>query len=104
MTSSTNGDGTRPSPWLHDPDAVLDYKFPWGDFLPTGDMIVSHTLTPQTGLTVNSSLLTDSARSVTVWISAASATIGTTYTLECHIVSAEGRADDRTAYFRIKEK
>ena len=64
-----------PNTFSKDPDAVLDYKFDWAastngsgasDWLADGETISSHTITATTGLTVDSSSLTDTNTSVTV--------------------------------------
>jgi hypothetical protein len=83
-----------------DPDAVLDYEFDWSDWLATGDGIASHTVTPDTGLTVDSDSATSTA--VTVWLSGG--TVNENYNVVCHIVTTAGREDDRTAVIAVQEK
>lgn len=98
-------------PYLKDPDAVLDYVFNWGEWLASGDTISSKTITPASGLTVNSSSIvagTDragtavTAGAVQVWVQGG--TDGSEYTLLCHIVTAGGRTDDRTMAIRIRSR
>ncbi len=88
-----------PRSFTHDPDAVLDYLFDWSDWL-GADTIASHTVTAGTGLTVDSSTATTTA--VTVWLSGGS--VGASYAVACHIVTAAGREDDRTVTVTIREK
>lgn len=94
-----------------DPNAVLDFKFDWraltngsgtSDWLESGETISSHTITAATGITVDSSSLTDSSTSVTVWLSGG--TDGNKYNVTCRIVTSAGRTDDRTAEIRVANR
>ena len=58
---------------LKDPSAVLDYVFDWTEWLATGETITDHTITADTGITVDSS--TEDAGKVTVWLSGGTAGI-----------------------------
>ena len=89
--------------FVKDPDAVLDYKFDYAGSKPwlTGtDTIASHTVTASAGLTVDSTEATDTA--VTVWLSGG--TVGQTYSVTCHVVTAAGREDDRTVTVTVMER
>ncbi len=99
--------------FLKDPSAVLDYKFDWkanshgvagadGDWLGTTETISTKTITATTGITVDSSSLTDSNTSVTVWLSGGTA--GSTYTVACKIVTAAGRTDERSIIVRVQDR
>jgi len=85
--------------WLHDPDSVLDYTWDFEGWL-NGDTITTATLTPTTGLTINSSNTGPTA--VTAWLS----TDGTTGTREvtCSITTAAGRSVDRTATIHVQQR
>ena len=85
--------------FVKDPDAVLDYEWDWAAWLGT-DTIASHTVTAATGLTVDTSEATDTA--VTVWLSGG--TVGQTYSVTCHVVTAAGREDDRTVTVTVMER
>jgi hypothetical protein len=100
-----------PSIFDKDPQAVLDYKFDWKaltngtgseDWLAASETISSHTVTATTGITVDSSSLTDTSTSVTVWLSAG--TDQTTYTVTCHIVTSAARMDDRSITVRVRNR
>ena len=102
-----------PRSFPKDPDAVLDYKFDWAastngsgdtDWLDTtnGETIASHTITADTGITVDSSSITDTNTSVTVWLS--SGTAGTDYTVTCQIVTSASRTDDRSITVKVYER
>lgn len=84
-----------PNQFLHDPQAVLDYIFDWSTWLPSGDTIATHTVVGS-GVTIDSDALAGAI--VTAWVSGG--TLGAIATVTCHIVTTEGREDDRT--FRLK--
>ena len=87
-----------------DPEAVLDYAFDWNDatnpWLATGETISSYTVTAQTGLTKDSD--SEASGVVTVWLSGGTA--GTTYRVECKIVTSAGRTDERTIWIKVVER
>lgn len=88
-----------------DPDARLDFKFPWATqgWLETGETIVSFTVTADDEdlLTVESAAV-DDAGDVVVWLTGG--TDGADVAVTCHIVTSAGRADDRTLTVRIRER
>jgi len=86
--------------YLKDPDAVLDYMFDWTDWLASGETIISHTITAETGIVVDSS--TESAGKVTVWLSGGTA--GENYKVACLIVTSAGRTDERTIWIKVVER
>lgn len=99
--------------YLKDPDAILDYKFDWAaltngsgssDWLDTdnGETIDSHTIIADTGITVDSSSVTDSNTSVKVWLS--DGTVSNYYGVTCRIVTSASRTDDRTMKIKIQER
>ena len=85
--------------FVKDPDAVLDYEWDWAAWLGT-DTIASHTVTASAGLTVDSTEATDTA--VTAWLSGGS--VGMSYAVTCHVVTAAGREDDRTVTVTVMER
>lgn len=100
--------------FVKDPDAVLDYKFDWraltngvagavGDWLGAGETIsTSSVAVSPAGLVVDSSTLTDSATSVTVWLS--SGTAGADYVVTCRITTSLGRTDERSITIKARER
>ena len=97
--------------FLKDPDAVLDYKFDWkaltngtgeSDWLQTAETISSHTIDADSGITVDSSALSDANTSVTVWLSGGTA--GTNYAVRCEIVTSAARTDERTMTIKCRER
>ncbi len=88
--------------WIKDPDATLDWEFDWTNWLSTsdGEVIVSHVITVQTGLTkVSDSATTET---VTVWLSGGS--VRNVYNVTCHITTSAGRQDDRTLGLTIADR
>ena len=102
-----------PDTFIKDHDAVLDYKFDWAgltngaegapsDWLESGETISSYTITPATGITVDSDSRTDGNTSVTVWLSGG--TDGADYTVACEIITSAGRTDERTITVSVLER
>ena len=99
------------SSYIKDPDAVLDYKFDWAastngsgssDWLASGETISSHTITADSGITVDSSSVTDTNTSVTVWLSGG--TVNNDYEITCRVVTSDSRTDDRTITIKVQER
>ena len=96
-----------------DPDEVLDYVWDFAaltntvegaaeDYLQSGETISSKTVTAQTGITVDSSSITDTNTSVTVWLSGGTA--GTDYEVEVKVVTSASRTVVRTGIVRVRQK
>jgi len=89
---------------LKDPSAVLDYVFDWTEWLATGETIAEtitdHTITADTGITVDSSAESDGK--VTVWLSGGTA--GINYKVACLITTTAGRTDERTIWIKVVER
>lgn len=90
--------------------AVLDYKFDLApltngrtdgesDWLQSGETISSYTVTSSdVDLVIDSSAITDSGTSVTVWLSGGDIT-DTVYFVDLHVVTSDGREDDFSMRF-----
>lgn len=85
---------------LKDPSAVLDYVFDWTEWLATGETIADHTITADTGITVDSSTELDGK--VTVWLSGGTA--GQNYKVACKITTSAGRTDERTIWIKVTDR
>ena len=85
---------------LKDPSAVLDYVFDWTGWLATGETITDHTITADTGITVDSS--TKDAGKVTVWLSGGTA--GINYKVASKITTSAGRTDERAIWVKVVER
>ena len=78
----------------------MDYVFDWTEWLATGETITDHTITADTGITVDSS--TESDGKVTVWLSGGTA--GINYKVACLITTSAGRTDERTIWIKVVER
>jgi len=83
-----------------DPQAVLDYAFDWSAWLAAGETITAHTVTPPTGITVDSHA--EAAGVVTAWLSGGTA--GVVYRIVCHITTSAARQDDRTITIAVQDR
>ena len=77
---------------MKDPSDVLPFKFDFaaatnertdasGDWLDSGETLLTKVITPPTGITVDSSAFADTNTSVITWVSGGTA--GTNYTIAC---------------------
>ena len=98
-----------------DPEAKLDYAWDWSDWLDAtttpNESIIAHTVTVPTGLTLDSSMVSNGVNTagvtitnsqVTAWISGG--TVGTTYRVECLITTTAGRTDERSLWITVQER
>ncbi len=72
----------------------------WTGWLATGETITDHTITADTGITVDSS--TESDGKVTVWLSGGTA--GINYKVACLVETTAGRTDERTLWIRVVDR
>jgi len=93
-----------------DPDATLPYKFDFNaqdrdgnTWLASGETISTAEVTVASGLTKDSSVITDAGKSVTVTLSGGTA--GTAYTVACKITTTPaGNVDERTFTVNVIER
>ena len=85
---------------LKDPSAVLDYVFDWTEWLATVETITDHTITADTGITVDSSTELDGK--IIVWLSGGTA--GQNYKVACKITTSAGRTDERTIWIKVTDR
>lgn len=86
--------------YVKDPSAILDYSINWSSWLVAGDTIVTSTWTAETGITIDDDSNTTTA--TTVWLSGGTA--GESYDVTNHIVTDDGREDDRTITILVREQ
>lgn len=86
--------------YTKDPSAILDWAYDWTDWLAAAETITDHTITADTGITVDSS--TESDGKVTVWLSGGTA--GINYKVACLITTSAGRTDERTIWIRVVDR
>lgn len=91
-----------PRQFTKDPQAVLDYKIDWSAWLASGETISTSTWTVPSGITDDSDSITDSNTSTTIWLSGGTA--DTDYDLINHIVTSEGREEDRTITIGVRQR
>lgn len=86
--------------WQKDPDAVLDWRWDWTDWLADGEAISSSLMTVSAGLVLDSSGF--SPTSTTAWLSGGTA--GSTYSVANRISTSQGRTDERTITIRVTSR
>lgn len=82
-----------------DPDAKLPYTFNWADWL-GDDTITSSTWSVPVGINKDS----DTKTPLTTTVRLSGGTIGQTYEVTNHIVTAGGSEDDRTLLIRVEAR
>ena len=84
-----------------DPESVLLYTFDWTEWLDTGDTLSTHTITAQTGITVDSDAI---AANTKVNITLSGGTANKDYIVECLITTANGLTDERSMRIPVRER
>lgn len=84
--------------YYKDPDAKLDYKIDWSDWL-DGDTISTSTWIVPSGITEESS--TNTNTTTTIWLSGG--THAVKYKVVNRITTAAGRIEDRSFHVKIQE-
>jgi hypothetical protein len=90
--------------YRHDPNARLDYYVDWSAWLADGETITDATWTV-TGYTDTAPDIATDITSTTqpgVWVE--DATLGDKLSLTCHIVTTDGREDDRTHHLIVAQR
>lgn len=86
---------------IHDPQATLDYPSDWSAWLPEGDTLTDVTVTTEAGVTIEN--VEPPVDGVAVaWISGGTA--GNSYDVTFHVVTADGRIDNRSITLVCKER
>lgn len=91
------------TPFIQDPQDVLDYPFDWSPYLTQlgGDTIASSQFIADSGIMVESDAILDPQHTI-VWLSGG--TRNARYAVTNRVVTAGGRTDDFTIYVLVKEK
>lgn len=101
MATSFQLDIDRGVWWIYkDAEAVLDYTVDWSTWLGADTISGTPTWNVPTGLTKDSQSNTTTA--ATAWLSGGTA--GVDYMVECKIVTAGGRTDERSIEIRVRER
>lgn len=102
----------------HDPEATLDYRWGLEGTIDDSDLITGATFSAHVGdptgivaagVTVSLGSIEVSGKAVWGWLSIPSpadqtAMLGKTIAVTCHYTTAAARIDDRTLYFKIKDR
>lgn len=86
--------------WVKDPDAVLDWRWDWSQWLQSGEQIIDSEIVVSPGLTLDSHSHT--LASATAWLSGGSA--GVPYLVTNRITTNQGRIDDRSITIRVTNR
>lgn len=86
--------------WVKDPEAVLDWRWDWSEWLADGEVIVTSVMTVSAGIVFESD--SHSATSTTVWLSGG--TSGQPYSVANRITTSAGRTDERTITIRVTNR
>ena len=86
--------------YTKDPEAKLDYGFNWENWLANGESIISSIWTVPEGLTK----ITDSFTGIltTIWL--LGGIVGINYDVVNHIITSQGREDDRTIRIKVRQR
>lgn len=95
------------------PDEVLDYIVDWAaatnnvpgasdNWLAVSESIASIDVSSDTGINIDSSSITDSSTSVTLWLSGGTA--GTNYDIAVKVTTSSGRVAVRTIRIKVISK
>lgn len=87
---------------IKDPQAKLDYTVDWTAWLQTGETITTSTWTVPAGITQTTPAPSISGGKTTIWLSGG--TVSTRYVLVNHIVTSQGREDDRSLPIDVMER
>lgn len=82
-----------------DPDAKLDYTLDWREWL-DGDIVKTSTWELDPGLTMESA--THDGMKTTIWLSGGDA--GEHYKVTNHIITTDGREDERSFTVVVRER
>lgn len=99
----------------HDPEATLDYQWNLSDVVDTDDVIVAATFkafigspvgVSPPGASVTLGSIAMDGKSVWGWLSITDVPtlLGQTVAVTCHFTTVQERIDDRTLYFKIKNR
>ena len=83
-----------------DPSDVRDYRFDWGDFLPTGETITDYVITVPDELT----LVDDTNTDTSVTVRLGGGTLGDQFEVGCLITTTTGQIFDLTAVLKIADR
>lgn len=83
------------------PGETLDYDIEGGDWLPRDDEIISVAAVADAGISIGSTSIIDSGRTVKVWIFGG--TSGTTYKVQVTMTTDDGRIKENEFKIKVRE-
>jgi hypothetical protein len=83
-----------------DPDARKDYGRDWAPWLGQDELITAHTVTAPAGITIDTHAHSDTT--VTCFLSGGTA--GEDYKVTFHMVTNQGRSDDKSLIVKVREQ
>lgn len=86
---------------IKDPDATLDYGWDLTNEIDEGDTIASVVFTPDPASTMTLTHQSIVGLVAYAWLAGG---ISGTWGVTAHYTTAQGRIDDRTLYFKIKDR
>lgn len=86
--------------WLKDPDAVLDWRWDWSQWLADGEQIVTSVMTASPGIVIQDQ--DHSLGSTTVWLAGGAA--GQPYLVSNRITTNQNRTDERSITIRVTNR
>lgn len=91
----------------HDPDARLDYTWDWIKWLRDEEIIVTFSIDinptqPAEGIMLDASDIFVGGKQVVAWLRGG--VVKTAVDVTCHIVTSDGREDDRTHELWVAER
>lgn len=99
---------------IHDPQALLDYAWDFTNLMDAGDLITSAVFIPclsnpggpvLAGVSITLGAVSADGKKVWGWLSITDlGLVNSTVAITCHHTSAAGRSDDRTLYFKIRNR
>jgi hypothetical protein len=89
-------------PYIKDPSAKLDYQVDWSSWLAASETISTSTWVVQSGITQTTPSPSNTTTTATIWLSGGTA--GTEYTITNHIVTNQGREDERSFVVNVQDR
>lgn len=83
-----------------DPQATLRHGINWADWLQNGETITAQSITATVGITVDQ--VTQATGVVSYRISGGAA--GADYVVTCQITTSQGRIDERSVLYRVRNR
>jgi hypothetical protein len=83
-----------------DPQATLRHSISWADWLQNGETITAQSMTSPAGITVDQ--VAQATGAVSYRISGGAA--GTDYVVTCQITTSQGRIDERSVLYRVRNR